>query len=150
MPTTLDAPATAAPAANGNAVVHKGKRQPKAAQDSGPPPTATLYSGLRHGLVLRWLAKITNAPSGDQERTVSPVVLNVSWRGSPPAADITNTSSFPMRLLLNATSWPSGEKRGKLSRATWAVSRVGFEPSWFAIQMSPWYENTSRPPATCG
>jgi len=45
MPTTLDAPATAAPAANGNAVVHKGKRQPKAAQDSGPPPTAT-FPGL--------------------------------------------------------------------------------------------------------
>ena len=39
MPTTLDAPATAAPAANGNAVMHKGKRQAKAAQDSGPPPT---------------------------------------------------------------------------------------------------------------
>jgi hypothetical protein len=44
MPTTLDAPATAAPAANGNAVMHKGKRQAKAAQDSGPPPAATFQA----------------------------------------------------------------------------------------------------------
>ena len=33
---------------------------------------------------------------------------------------------------------PSGEKRGKLSRATCAVRRRGFAPSRSAIQISPW------------
>ena len=76
-------------------------------------------------------------PSGVQYWTVSPVVLNVSWRGSPPVTGTTKTSSLPKRLLVKATSLPSGEKRGKMSRPTCAVRRVGLEPSWFAIQMSP-------------
>ncbi len=77
-------------------------------------------------------------------------MLNVSWRGSPPVTGTTNTSSLPMRLLVNATSLPSGENRGNESRATCAVSRIGLEPSWLASQMSPWYEKARRPFATCG
>jgi hypothetical protein len=100
--------------------------------------------------MLRWVAKMMPLPSGVQFCTVSPVVLKVSCRGSPPVTGMTNTSSLPNRLLVKAISLPSGEKRGKVSRPTCAVRRVGLEPSWFAIQMSPWYENTSLPWAAWG
>jgi hypothetical protein len=68
---------------------------------------------------------------------VSGTVLNVSCRGSPPVAGMTKTSLLPKRSLVNATSRPSGERRGNTSRAMCAVNRAGFVPSSLAIQMSP-------------
>jgi hypothetical protein len=56
-----------------------------------------------------------------------------------------NTSLLPIRLLVNAIHWPSGEKRGSSSCAAWVVIRRGFAPFASAIQTSPRYENVTRP-----
>jgi hypothetical protein len=51
---------------------------------------------------------------------------------------MTYTSLLPVRLLVKAIHLPSGEKRGEKSRATFTVSRRGFEPSASDSQMSSW------------
>jgi len=43
-----------------------------------------------------------------------------------------------MRLLVKAIHRPFGENRGEMSRATFAVSRRGFDPSGPASQLSSW------------
>ena len=64
---------------------------------------------------------------------------------------MTKTSLFPVRLLVKAIHFPSGEKRGPKSLARCAVSRCACDPSASATQMSSWYENAMRPSlATCG
>ena len=78
----------------------------------------------------------TPLPSGVQYNASSAPENHVSCLGSPPVDGITNTSLLPVRLLVNAIHLPSGEKRGEKSRATFTVSRRGFEPSASTSQMS--------------
>lgn len=53
-------------------------------------------------------------PSGDQVRRV-PRAMSVTFRAPPPSAFITHASALRSRCRVNATSFPSGERSGRMS-----------------------------------
>src|SRR5215831_9110809 len=110
-----------------------------------PPSTGCTYSGDPHAFDPRVLEMTIPLPSGVQYSAWSSPEKNVICFGSPPVDGMTKTSLFPVRLLVNAIHFPSGENRGEKSRATFTVSRRGLEPSASTSQMSSWYVNATRP-----
>jgi uncharacterized membrane protein YkvA (DUF1232 family) len=68
------------------------------------------------------------APSGCQSGRSSMPGPEVSWRGSVPSAPMTQMSSGPARLLVNAILVPSGDHSGKASNPRVLVSRLTRRP----------------------
>ena len=92
----------------------------------------------------------TDWPSGVQPATWSSAGCQVSRRGTPPVASTTYTSTLPSYSPVNATSEPSGEKYGSVSRPTPLVRRRASPPSRPTIQRSPANEKTTCVRLTVG
>src|SRR5262249_26011368 len=89
--------------------------------------------------------KRTLLPSGVQPTAASFAGCHVSLRGSPPAAGMTYTSSFPSYCPVKAIHFPSGEKYGLLSCPP-VVSWRASPPARDTLHRYPPYTNTiSRP-----